>query len=109
MVPVMEEVDVRLVLDGGMAAALAVLVGVRLMVHVGELTLVPVTLMGGVSVPVMNVVGVALMGDRGVAAAGAMGMGMVGMHRVGDGHLCNSSEWRTASVAMWARWASVSE
>ena len=110
VVTVVNKVDVGLVLNGGVTTSLAVLVGMRLMLSVGDLALIPVARVGCVSVSAMDVVSVALMLDGSVTAAGAVGVGMVGVNRVFcGGHLCNSSEWRTASMAMCARCWSVSE
>lgn len=109
-VSVVKKVDVGLVLNGGVTTSLTVLVGVRRMLSVGDLALIPVARMGCMSVSVVDVVGVALVLDGGMTAVGAVGVGMVGVNRVfGGGHLCNSSEWRTASTAMCARCWSVSE
>jgi len=108
-VPVVYVVDVALVGDGDVPAALAmdVVVSSVLAVAVDD-ALVDVIVVDGVYVTVVGVVGVVAMGKRDVPAALAMDVDVVAMLDMGGGHGCSSSECRMASLTMWPTWSSTS-
>lgn len=76
-VTVVEIVGVVTMLDGVVAAAVAVSVaGVVLGHGMGGLALVPVVVVGAVDMAVVEVVDVVVVGDAGVAAAGGVDVGV---------------------------------
>jgi hypothetical protein len=100
-VSVVEVVDVIVVGDGDMSAALPVRVivpGVLGVALAGALVEVPVV--GGVKVSVVDIVDVVAVGDGDMSAAVAVDMGVVGVLVVRGGHGCSSWECRMASLTM---------
>ena len=112
-VPVVHVVDVVVVGDGLVAAALGVLVVVRRVRDVcARRALVPVTVVLTMGVAVVEVVGVVVVKDGHVPAVRAVGVAVVmaGMGVVCGGHeLVLSCAWMMASLTMWATCSSLSE
>jgi hypothetical protein len=91
--------------NGLMTAPLPVNMIVVLVRNVDDIgTLIPVTVVEGVSVPIMEVVGVVTMGDSDMATALAVSVGVIVVSGVGVGHgalLVQRARYRQ-------RWASTS-
>jgi hypothetical protein len=100
-VPVVDVVDVIVVGDGDMPAALpvGVIVSGVLAVAVGG-AFVEVSVVGGVKVPVVDVVDMVAVGDGDMPAALTVHVGVVGVLLMGGGHGCSSWECRMASLTI---------
>lgn len=110
-VAVVDVVDVVAVGDGLVATAVAMVVAMVIMGHVGDgRALVPVVVVDPVDVAVVEVIGVVVVGHAGVPAVGVVhvGVGVVDFVIGAHGWLA-SLAWLMASPTMWATCSSVSE
>src|SRR5580692_7961453 len=100
-VPFVEVVDVIVVRDGDVSAAIPVGVIVsRVLGVVLDGALVEVPVVCRMKVPVMDIVDVVAVRDRDMPAAIAVHVGVAGMLDVWGGHDCSSWECRMASLTM---------
>jgi hypothetical protein len=97
-VPVVEVVDVVVVGDSDMPAALpvSVIVARVLLVDLGG-ALVDMPIVSSVEVPVVDVVDVVAVRNGDMTAAVTVNVRVVGVHDVGGGHGCSSWECLMAS------------
>ncbi len=107
--PVMDVVDMPIVVDRLVPAVDTVLVAVVVMLDVGEGMLVVVAIVLIVGMAVVDVVEVPIVVDGCMSAVGAVGMAVVVVNRVVVHCHGISFTWCTASATMCATWWSISE